>query len=115
MATASNVVEGAMHPAISECTPDSLVARHGVDLQELVSQSLPVWERSGATPELAADWYQISQKLCRWGVPMDEVIHRIEQLRPVSTIGSERGEHTWSNFREFIRYYIVRGYQDAVR
>ena len=93
-----------------------ILARTGAtNVKILVARSLRTWLQDEDWQPLAAEWYSLSQELCRHGISIDELTALLEGMRPESMSLNDCGPHSWGRFRDAVRYYVVRGYQDAIR
>jgi hypothetical protein len=84
------------------------------EVRDLLSRSVARWATGDISQELAAEWYQTSQNLCRKGIPIDQVLHFVERATEDMPV-CEKRPSSWAQFRSYVRYYVVRGYQDAIR
>jgi hypothetical protein len=104
-----------MSPAQAVLHSGTIKAADLAEVQELLRRSAAPGEQDVDAREVAALWYQLSEKLCRRGVPFDELISKIEQFTDPSFSARYSGEGDWSTLRVLIRYYAIRGYQDAIK
>ena len=85
------------------------------EIQALLCRSAAAFKQDADPREFAALWYQLSERLCRRGVPLDEVLTRIGHDPPPRSSVGNFGEDLSCTIHAFIRYYVVRGYQDAMK
>ena len=102
-----------------------------VVLQQEVTESLTAWLEEQECQAIAEKFYRIGQVSLRQGIPLQKlfkVIHRwTEQVlmsqslkRPCMKAFTSNGksretQDAAEEFMAFVRHYLIRGYQDAIR
>src|SRR4051812_46668490 len=79
-------------------------------VRERLCRSLPAWLQDASDQNIAAEWYQVGQKLCRKGVAIHELVEAVETMNAINISVLDRNERVLATFRDFVRYYAVRGY-----
>ena len=86
-----------------------------MQIQRLLSDSVLRWIKDGNSREIAMEWYQLGHTLCHRGASIDDVMDAVDSMRPAHMSPSDGGAQSWSGLRDFIKYYVIRGYQDGIR
>ena len=95
--------------------PTTLSESEIEQIRAIISRSVLVWLQDVNSQAVAAEWYELGERLCRRSVRIDDVFNTLERFRPGDMPAHACGDQSWAALRSFIRYYIIRGYQDAIK
>ena len=95
--------------------PGTLSESETEQIRAIISRSVSVWLQDINSQAVAAEWYELGERLCRRSVRIDDVFNALEHFRPADLPARACGDRNWGALRSFIRYYIIRGYQDAIK
>ena len=64
---------------------------------------------------VAADWYATGQEFCRQRIHIDEILQILPTWNPRGLMCRNAADDQLNNFRQFVRHYLTRGYEDALK
>ena len=101
-----------MHPDLKEllagcpavATPDFVA-----EFRNQLDRGFQLWRRGEDPHSLAGAAYRFAQDRYRTGTPIDQVTDALEAWR------KQQPATFADSYCAFVRHYVIRGYQDAVR